>query len=216
MMSRPAFAVRELWARDAFGECRGVDLAVSSGEVLAVVGDASDGARALVDCLSLAEPPVSGQILLHGVDIAGADEQRCQALLERAIGVVRTSGRGGTTRAPGAAGRPRRSVPPAMFATMAGRFDVVVVDAVAGVDEWGSDDETLDLHVWRAVVRRSASRAPAVVVVTASPMAAAVVADRMAVLREGMVHDAGTVSQVMAVGHGPVRPGGSSPERRSA
>ena len=59
-----------------FGEntvLRDINLSVSKGEVLSIIGASGSGKSTMLRCISLLETPTSGQILYHGKDITGHD-----------------------------------------------------------------------------------------------------------------------------------------------
>lgn len=55
---------------------RGIDLDVSSGSTLAVVGQSGAGKSTLVRCLALIERPTAGQIWFDGLDLLSLDRRR--------------------------------------------------------------------------------------------------------------------------------------------
>lgn len=66
---------------------RGVDLKVTRGECLCIVGPSGSGKSTLLRCINLLEPIESGRILFEGDDIAGAPKSRAPAVRQR-IGMV--------------------------------------------------------------------------------------------------------------------------------
>ncbi len=66
---------------------RGVDLTVTRGECLCVVGPSGSGKSTLLRCLNLLESIESGRILFEGRDIAGASRREAPAIRRR-IGMV--------------------------------------------------------------------------------------------------------------------------------
>ena len=59
-----------------FGEntvLRDINLSVSKGEVLSIIGVSGSGKSTMLRCINLLETPTSGQILYHGKDITGHD-----------------------------------------------------------------------------------------------------------------------------------------------
>lgn len=59
-----------------FGEntvLRDINLSVSKGEVLSIIGASGSGKSTMLRCINLLETPTSGQILYHGKDITGHD-----------------------------------------------------------------------------------------------------------------------------------------------
>lgn len=207
-MARPVLEVRDLWASDGVGSCEGVWFAVRRGEVLAVVGSRGDGLEVLADCLALSQAPSSGSILLHGVDVAGSTGDRRQALLERAIRVVRPLQQVGV---PGPlpiqheCGGSATGPPPAP----GGAADVVVVEVIgSGAVALGSGptvagDSTGCGGIDSGEVARlrgalQCRSAPAAVVLTDRLAVAAAVADAVVMLDHGVVVDHGAVAHVLA------------------
>ncbi|MFK3979569.1 amino acid ABC transporter ATP-binding protein [Micromonospora sp. NPDC050397] len=75
--------------RKSFGDLevlRGIDLTVSRGEVVAVVGPSGGGKSTLLRCVNLLEPVTAGQVLLESEDLTapGVDLNR----VRRRIGMV--------------------------------------------------------------------------------------------------------------------------------
>ena len=69
-----AIELRDL--RKSFGELevlRGIDLQVSHGEVVCVIGPSGSGKSTLLRCVNLLEQPTGGQVFVDGVDITDAD-----------------------------------------------------------------------------------------------------------------------------------------------
>ena len=59
-----------------FGEntvLRDINLSVSEGEVLSIIGASGSGKSTMLRCINLLETPTSGQILYHGKDITSHD-----------------------------------------------------------------------------------------------------------------------------------------------
>ena len=59
-----------------FGEntvLRDINLSVSKGEVLSIIGASGSGKSTMLRCINLLETPTSGQIQYHGKDITGHD-----------------------------------------------------------------------------------------------------------------------------------------------
>jgi polar amino acid transport system ATP-binding protein len=68
----------------------GIDLRVSSGEVVAIIGPSGSGKSTLLRCINLLEPPTSGRIVLAGVAVEAGHEPSRDALmrLRRSVGMV--------------------------------------------------------------------------------------------------------------------------------
>ncbi len=67
---------------------KGVDLAVESGELLAVMGMSGSGKTTLLHILGLLDRPTSGEVLLDGVDLARAPDVRRNAVRASEIAFV--------------------------------------------------------------------------------------------------------------------------------
>lgn len=218
-MARPVLEVRDLWAqRGGAPACRGVGLRAEPGEVVALVGGPGAGKSSLLACLALELPVTAGSILLHGVDIAGADDDRRAALRSRVIDLVRV---GPAAAEPvGSRGVPRRVRGPghvALAAALGGSYDVVLVDGAFdadGADQDGGDASgtspggtaagdalaARQVELMYALLRRRSARPPAVVVASRNLAAVAAVADTVTVLAEGVVIDRGPVAHVLGAG----------------
>src|SRR3954465_12803336 len=67
---------------------RDIDLAVTSGEALAVVGASGSGKSTLLALLAGLDTPTSGSVALGGVDLSALDEDRRAELRGRVLGFV--------------------------------------------------------------------------------------------------------------------------------
>jgi putative ABC transport system ATP-binding protein len=67
---------------------RGVNLALSSGELTAIVGPSGCGKSTLLSLLGAIETPTSGQILIGGVDVAALSDYDRTLIRRRKIGFV--------------------------------------------------------------------------------------------------------------------------------
>lgn len=67
---------------------RGVDLTVSRGESLAIVGPSGSGKSTLLNVLGLLDRPTSGQYLFEGIDVSLLRDAQRAALRGRRIGFV--------------------------------------------------------------------------------------------------------------------------------
>lgn len=206
-MARPVLEARRLWVTvDGTAVCRGVDLRVAAGEVLALVGDAGAGKSALLSCLGLEMAPAAGAVLLHGVDVTGADRDRRTALRSRAITVVRIApDRAAAVVADEGPAATRRVLGDmALVAALRGPYDVVLVDGAFDDGTHPAADGVLDLAVRQVdllhVLRRRQGRPPAVVLSSRNLAAVAAVADSVVVLRDGEVVDRGSVPHVLGGG----------------
>jgi polar amino acid transport system ATP-binding protein len=81
--------VRAEGVRKSFGEnvvLDGIDLSVSSGETLVVIGPSGSGKSTLLRCINLLEPIDSGRIWLEGEEITGKGVKVAQ--IRQRIGIV--------------------------------------------------------------------------------------------------------------------------------
>ena len=68
---RPKLQLEELTCRfDDLTVCDGINLSVSEGEMICLIGASGSGKSTLLRCLNLLEPIDSGHIWLDGEDIA--------------------------------------------------------------------------------------------------------------------------------------------------
>ena len=67
---------------------RGVSLAVSQGELVAVVGPSGSGKTTLLHIIGTLDQPSTGTVRIDSVDVAGLDDRRLAALRARSIGFV--------------------------------------------------------------------------------------------------------------------------------
>ncbi|MDR3373607.1 MAG: amino acid ABC transporter ATP-binding protein [Ancalomicrobiaceae bacterium] len=68
----------------------GIDLRVSAGEVVAIIGPSGSGKSTLLRCINQLEPPTEGRVLLGGVAVeAGQELSRAELTqLRRSVGMV--------------------------------------------------------------------------------------------------------------------------------
>lgn len=67
---------------------RGVSLAVTRGELSAIVGPSGSGKTTLLHIMGTLERPSSGTVRINGIDVAGLDDRQLAALRARSIGFV--------------------------------------------------------------------------------------------------------------------------------
>jgi ABC-type polar amino acid transport system ATPase subunit len=67
---------------------KGIDLEVSRGEVLCVIGPSGSGKSTLLRCINLLEPPNGGEILLEGRELSGALAGGDVDYVRRRVGLV--------------------------------------------------------------------------------------------------------------------------------
>jgi polar amino acid transport system ATP-binding protein len=79
--------------RKSFGELhvlRGIDLDVSKGEVVCVLGPSGSGKSTLLRCINMLEPPDAGRILLEGMEITAGKGRNPYGVdyVRRRVGMV--------------------------------------------------------------------------------------------------------------------------------
>jgi putative ABC transport system ATP-binding protein len=67
---------------------RGVDLGVSTGELVAIVGPSGSGKSTLLSILGAIETPSGGQVLLEGVDLATMSDDQRTLIRRRRLGFI--------------------------------------------------------------------------------------------------------------------------------
>jgi putative ABC transport system ATP-binding protein len=67
---------------------RGVDLEVSQGEVVAIMGRSGSGKSTLLQMIAGSDRPTGGQVVVNGIDLARADEAQRAGLRGRQVGIV--------------------------------------------------------------------------------------------------------------------------------
>ena len=93
MMERPAVLQAEHVTKEAGqGETvvrilRGVDLCVSRGEVVAIMGPSGSGKSTLLGLLGGLDRPTSGRIIVNGTDITGMSENKLADVRNRESGL---------------------------------------------------------------------------------------------------------------------------------
>ena len=67
---------------------RGVDLAISGGELVAILGPSGSGKTTLLQIMGTLDRPTSGDVAIDGVDAAAASDDELSALRARRMGFV--------------------------------------------------------------------------------------------------------------------------------
>lgn len=67
---------------------RGVDLAISSGELVAILGRSGSGKTTLLQIMGTLDRPTSGDVAIDGIDAAAASDDELSALRARRMGFV--------------------------------------------------------------------------------------------------------------------------------
>src|SRR3954466_10687871 len=87
MMAESMLTLEDVHKR--FGQLevlKGIDLEVSRGEVVCVIGPSGSGKSTLLRCINLLEPANAGQILLEGKPIGGGEGD--VDYVRRRVGIV--------------------------------------------------------------------------------------------------------------------------------
>ena len=207
-MAKPVLEVRELWVGEGpAAPCRGVSLAARGGEVVCVLGGEGAGKSQLLRCIGLDFPPSAGAVLLNGSDVTASTGEQRRAIRARAIELVHPPApegvrdltvpdpRGGlllsATRrktVPVAGMRQRIQIAKALTQ---GADALLLDEPLAGVDP-GVRTRVVEL-----LGRLRSGSTTAVVVATRDPDIARLLADRIVVLDNGEVIEAGVTDQVL-------------------
>jgi putative ABC transport system ATP-binding protein len=67
---------------------RGVDLAIESGEFVAIMGRSGSGKTTLLQLLAGSDRPTAGQVTVHGIDLGRATEADRARVRGRTVGIV--------------------------------------------------------------------------------------------------------------------------------
>lgn len=67
---------------------RGIDLAISGGELVAILGPSGSGKTTLLQIMGTLDRPTSGDVAIDGIDAAAASDDELSALRARRMGFV--------------------------------------------------------------------------------------------------------------------------------
>ena len=67
---------------------RGIDLEISHGEIVAIMGRSGSGKSTLLQLIAGSDRPTAGQVLVGGLDLARAEESERAAIRGRHVGIV--------------------------------------------------------------------------------------------------------------------------------
>src|SRR5215472_5317436 len=87
------FAAERLTKTYAAGEVtvqalRGIDLEISAGEVVVLLGRSGSGKSSLLNILGGLDHATSGRVLFHGTDLTGLDDRRLTRYRRKSVGFV--------------------------------------------------------------------------------------------------------------------------------
>ena len=206
-MARPVLEVRNLYVGSGEATaCRDISFAVEAGRFLGILGGPGAGKSQLLRCIGLDFPPVSGAIVVQGVDVTGASSERRRQLRARSIelvhppapdgerdltvpgtraGLLIPSGRGAA--APVAGMRQRIQIAKALSQ----RADVVLLDEPFVGVEHGARARIVEL-----LERLRTETGAAVVVASRDPEVVRALADDILVL-DGEVVETGPAAQIL-------------------
>lgn len=66
----------------------GIDLSVSKGEFVAIVGASGSGKSTLLHILGSVDKPTSGKVMIDGTDLSGLDQTQAAIFRRRKVGLV--------------------------------------------------------------------------------------------------------------------------------
>jgi ABC-type glutathione transport system ATPase component len=187
--------------------CRDISFAVESGRVLCVVGAEGAGKSQLLRCIGLDFPPDSGSILVRGVDVTGAPNERRRQLRSGTIELVHPPAPAGVrdTTVPGTRAGLLIQAGPGTTTPVAGmRQRIQIAKALAhGADVLLLDEPFVGVEhgvrvrIVELLERLRTETETAVIVASRDPGVARALADEVLVLDDGEVIEAGAAAQVL-------------------
>ena len=207
-MARPVLEVRRL-SVDSGGTaaCRDISFAVEAGKVLCVLGGEGAGKSQLLRCVGLDFPPVTGSVLVQGVDVTGATSERRRQLRARSIELVHPPAPAGVRdlTVPGTRAGLLIQAGPATTAPVAGmRQRIQIAKALAhGADVLLLDEPFVGvehgvrLRILELLQRLRTETGTAVVVASRDAEVARALADDIVVLDEGEVIETGPAARIL-------------------
>lgn len=207
-MTRPVLEVRELCVGSGnTAACRDISFAVEAGRTLAILGSEGAGKSQLLRCIGLDFAPVSGSVVIQGVDVTGATSERRRQLRARSIELVHPPAPDGVRdqTVPGSRAGLLIQAGQGASAPVAGmRQRIQIAKALSqGADVLLLDEPFVGVeHGVRARIlellrRLRTESGTAVVVASRDPEVARWLADDIVVLDNGEVVEAGPATQIL-------------------
>jgi ABC-type glutathione transport system ATPase component len=207
-VTRPVLEVRELCVRSGdAAACRAISFAVGAGRTLAILGGEGAGKSQLLRCIGLDFAPVSGLVVIQGVDVTGATSERRRQLRSRSIELVHPPAPDGVRdlTVPGSRAGLLIQAGQGASAPVAGmRQRIQIAKALSqGADVLLLDEPFVGVeHGVRARIlellrRLRTETGTAVVVASRDPEVARLLADDIVVLDGGEVVEAGPAMQIL-------------------
>jgi len=207
-VARPVLEVRDLCVSGGDAAAlRDVSLAAEGGHVLGILGGEGAGKSRLLRCIGLDFPPISGQILVQGVDVTGATSERRRQLRARSIELVHPPAPDGVRdlTVPGSRTGLLIQAGPGATAPVAGmRQRIQIAKALSqGADVLLLDEPFVGvehgvrLRIMELLQRLKTRTETAVVVATGDPEVTRALADDIIVLHDGEVIESGPAAQVL-------------------
>jgi ABC-type glutathione transport system ATPase component len=183
-----------------------VSFTVRRGEAVALLGGPGAGKSQLLRCIGLDFPPVSGSVHVDGVEVSGTTGEPRRQLRAQAVELVHAPNRGEDpdSQVP----TPRRGVPlqsrPATVPVAGMRQRIQISRALTQgapvllLDEpFHGVDDAVRRRILELVDRARAAAGTAVVVATREIEVVRSLADRVVVLHDGEIAEAGPVDGVL-------------------
>jgi ABC-type glutathione transport system ATPase component len=207
-VTRPVLEVRELCVGSGnTAACRDISFAVEAGRTLAILGSEGAGKSQLLRCIGLDFAPVSGSVVIQGVDVTGATSERRRQLRARSIELVHPPAPDGVRdqTVPGSRAGLLIQAGQGASAPVAGmRQRIQIAKALSqGADVLLLDEPFVGVeHGVRARIlellrRLRTETGTAVVVASRDPEVARWLADDIVVLDNGEVVEAGPATQIL-------------------
>jgi ABC-type glutathione transport system ATPase component len=186
---------------------RDISFAVEAGQVLCVLGSEGAGKSRLLRCIGLDFAPLSGSVLVQGVDVTGATSERRRQLRARSIELVHPPAPAGVRdlTVPGTRASLLIQAGPGTTAPVAGmRQRIQIAKALSqGADVLLLDEPFVSVEhgvrkrILELLQRLRTETGTAVVVATRDPEVARSLADEIVVLDEGEVVESGPASRIL-------------------